>query len=473
MVIKGLALRNLCCMFNLLHEQDSPLGGAAAQTPAENTAYSTNEHTAHTVTLEGHSKQKPDNPERSVEEYLKNRSESLVPDKDPNGLVLVQLSLLVAFSAIFPSVRLRNREKKIKTLNLLLAVIGPPASGKGQANCVVPLFDDIKKAVQSTFTLTAPFKDAPAANPVIAGNVTKTRLFDHLYVNAAAKCPSFMYASETSTILSSLDGAHGGFRDLIRCAAENEPLDLSRKTDTVDRSIAFPYLSMLLAGTQNQATGMYELNSGTFSRFLYHTMDYNSELKEYQVIAEEDNKPEDTSKQMSTEFLSVFSYYRSVQIELRPDKRTTLLYNAFSKEVDQELTESMKEDKNMGYRYIFNILKIAGIYALLRIWLSRASEVYKGPVVIEITPDDWNNAEQYEMQLREHFVRVYAFMKKEPKVLYQPLLDALPDSFSAAEGCKKIAEVKNVSSTQSKEWLKRLLSNKLIEKVAHGHYRKV
>ena len=122
---------------------------------------------------------------------------------------------------------------------------------------------------------------------------------------------------------------------------------------------------------------------------------------------------------------------------------------------------------------IFNILKIAGIYALLRIWLSRASEVYKGPVVIEITPDDWNNAEQYEMQLREHFVRVYAFMKKEPKVLYQPLLDALPDSFSAAEGCKKIAEVKNVSSTQSKEWLKRLLSNKLIEKVAHGQYRKV
>jgi len=453
-----------------LHEQDSPQGGASAQIQAGN---STNEHPAQTVSQVGHSEKEPDNPERSVEEYLKNRSESLVPDKDPDESVLVRLSLLVAFSAIFPNVRLRNREKKVKTLNLLLAVIGPPASGKGQANCVFPLFDDIKKAVQSTFTLLVPFKDAPAANPVIAGNVTKTRLFDHLYVNEEAKCPSFMYASETSTILSALEGAHGGFRDLIRCAAENEPLDLSRKTDTVDRSITFPYLSMLLAGTQNQAAGMYELNSGTFSRFLYHTMGCNSELKEYHVITEEDNKPEDTSKQMSMEFLSVFSYYRSLEIELRPDRKTTLLYNAFSKEVDQELTDSMKEDKSMGYRYIFNILKIAGILALLRIWLNRTSEVYTGPVVMEITPDDWNNTLQYEPQLREHFVRVYAFMKKEPKVLYQPLLDALPESFSAAYGCKKIAEVKNVSSTQSKEWLKRLLSSKLIEKVAHGKYRKV
>jgi hypothetical protein len=230
---------------------------------------------------------------------------------------------------------------------------------------------------------------------------------------------------------------------------------------------------MLLAGTQNQAASMYELNSGTFSRFLYHVMENNAELKDYQVIAEEDNKPEDSSKQMAIEFLSVFTYYRSLKLELRPDRETTKLYNSFSREVDQDLKASMGDDKSMGFRYIFNILKIAGILSLLRKWLSRTEDVYDGPSIVEITTEDWKKAEQFEPQLREYFVRVYAFMKKEPMILYQPLLDALPDEFSASDGCKKIAEIKKVSSTQSKEWLKRLLSNKLIEKVAHGQYRKV
>ena len=68
-----------------LHEQDSPQGGASAQIQAGN---STNEHPAQTVSQVGHSEKEPDNPERSVEEYLKNRSESLVPDKDPDESLL-------------------------------------------------------------------------------------------------------------------------------------------------------------------------------------------------------------------------------------------------------------------------------------------------------------------------------------------------------------------------------------------------
>ncbi len=67
-----------------------------------------------------------------------------------------------------------------------------------------------------------------------------------------------IYESETSTLIKAMGGNHGGFEDTIRRVAENELLSYSRKTGNLTTVIDYPYLSMLLAGTPDQAKSMYE-----------------------------------------------------------------------------------------------------------------------------------------------------------------------------------------------------------------------
>ena len=411
--------------------------------------------------------------EMPANKFLKEIADCVTPTDDLVGRHTARFSAITVLSCLFPRARLHDNQRRAKTLNIMLGIVAPPASGKGLVSSVIDLLIKVRDHVKSMVSTANLRSNFPEKTVLIPGNVTKTRLHDHLKVNSEALCPSLVYESETSTLIKAMGGPHGDFRDTMRRIAENEIQSYSRKTNNLTIFIDYPYLTILLAGTPDQAKSMYETDSGTFSRFLYYIINQDAEYRDLPDF-EKDGTLENLGLELlQDKLLKLYLFYKDSDIVILPDAETLKQYNQFAKDKMDEFKATFKADKAFGFRYVFSMLKIAGIYALLRIWLDSEDEVYTGDAKLYITSEDL----QLALQLDPHFwvahTYVYSLVKQVKANPLQAVLDKLNSTFTRSDYVAAQATIAAKSHSCVTDDLKKLIESGYLKKVMRDNYQKL
>lgn len=118
----------------------------------------------------------------------------------------------------------------------------------------------------------APDRDPPV-EPVlkllfIPANVSASRVIQHLKENNEL---GIFCETEADSMANTLKQDWGGFSSLLRKAYHHEPESYSRKTNKEFIELYNPRLSVALAGTPDQVTGLIKsAQDGLFSRFLFY-----------------------------------------------------------------------------------------------------------------------------------------------------------------------------------------------------------
>lgn len=371
--------------------------------------------------------------------FIRGITDCLVPIQKPQSIELVHTASIAVLSALFTSARILDNDQKRKSLNLFLGVVGPPASGKSMAIAPLPLISAIEGYVKSIHTSAGLSLGMPDKTVNIPGDISKTRLIDHFWVNSKSETPTLMVESESSTLVSALASQHGGFRDVLNKIGENEPIAYSRVSGGPSNNgrkvhIDYPMASILLTGTYDQAIRMYELPSGTFSRFLYFTLNGAEEfqpLKKYDGPATVNSECREF---LARRILKLFQFYRELDhLLVTPNEEVLNDYNVFASSRHIESKAILKDDASFIYRYVFKILKIAGIYALIRTWRQSGVEKYEGDGKVEITLDDFNLAMVLEPTLWDSHLAVYGLVRGKATNPHASIVNALSSPFTTVD----------------------------------------
>ena len=418
-----------------------------------------------------------DNLDTSV--FFQKLTDCFVPSQKAQSVELVHTASIAILSTLFTSARILDNDSKLKSMNLFLGVVGPPASGKSMVLAPLPLISGVEGYVENTYTTAGVSPGMPKKTVRIPGDISKTRLVDHLWVNSQTDTPTLILESESSTLVSSLSSQHGGFRDVLNKLGENEPISYSRVSggDTNNGrtvKIDYPMASMVLTGTYDQAQQMYELPSGTFSRFLYFTLTGTEEfqpLKKYDGPAEVNSECREF---LANRILELYQFYRGLNILVDPNQEVLDAYNAFAASRHKEGKALLKSDASFIYRYVFRILKIAGVYALIRTWLQSGVEKYSGSTV-EITMDDFNSAMVLEPTLWDSHLEVYGLVKKKATNPHVGIVNTLGTNFTTADFKAEYQKQRNTlpDNRSITRYLNSLVEDKLIDRVKKGAYRKL
>jgi len=417
-----------------------------------------------------------DNLDTSV--FFQKLTDCFVPSQKAQSVELVHTASIAILSTLFTSARIQDNDGKPKSMNLFLGVVGPPASGKSMALAPRPLIYGVEDYVRKSLTTAGISPGMPDKTVKIPGDVLKTRITDHLWVNNQTDTPTLFLESESSTIVNALSSQHGGFRDVLNRFAENEPISYSRVSGggpngrTVN--INYPMATMVLTGTYDQAVRMYELPSGTFSRFLYFTL---TGTEEFQPLKKYDGPAtvnDECREFLANRILELYQFYRGVNILVDPNQEVLDAYNAFAASRHTEGKALLKGDASFIYRYVFRILKIAGVYALIRTWLQSGVEKYSGSTV-EITMDDFNSAMVLEPTLWDSHLEVYGLVKKTATNPHAAIVNALGTTFTTADFKAEYQKQRNTlpDNRSITRYLNSLVADKLIERVKKGAFRKL
>lgn len=238
--------------------------------------------------------------------------------------------------------------------------------------------------------------------------------------------------------------------------------------------IDYPMASMVLTGTYDQAQQMYELPSGTFSRFLYFTL---TGTEEFQPLKKYDGPAtvnDECREFLANRILELYQFYRGQGILVDPNQEVLDAYNAFAASRHTEGKALLKGDASFIYRYVFRILKIAGVYALIRTWLQSGVEKYSGSTV-EITMDDFNSAMVLEPTLWDSHLEVYGLVKKKATNPHAAIVNALGTTFTTADFKAEYQKQRNTlpDNRSITRYLNSLVEDKLIERVKKGAFKKL
>ena len=408
-------------------------------------------------------------------------TDCLVPSQKVQSVELVHMASIALLSTLFTRVRILDNDQKAKSMNLFLGVVGPPASGKSMVLAPLPLIYGVEDYFRRSFTTAGLSRGMPEKTIRIPGDISKTRLIDHLWVNSQTDTPTLILESESSTLVSALAGQHGGFRDVLNKIGENEPIGYSRVSGGDSNNgrmvnINYPMASIVLTGTYDQAERMYELPSGTFSRFLYFTLSGTEEFKPLQKYVGPATVNTGCSELFASRILELFQFYRGLDnLLVDPNHDVLTAYNAFAASRHAEGKALFKKDASFIYRYVFRILKIAGIYALLRTWLQSGKEKYNGEGVVEISMDDFNSAMIHEPTLWDSHLAVYGLVKGKVTNPHAAIVNALSSTFTTAD-FKTEYQMQRATLPDNRSitrYLKSLIQDQLIERTQKGTFRKL
>ena len=124
---------------------------------------------------------------------------------------------------------------------------------------------------------------------------------------------------------------------------------------------------------------------------------------------------------------------------------------------------------------MFRILKIAGVYALIRTWLQSGVEKYSG-ITVKITMDDFNSAMVLEPTLWDSHLQVHNLVKRK-KVTnpHAAIVNALGTTFTTADFKAEYQKQRNTlpDNRSITRYLNSLVEDKLIERVKKGAFRKL
>jgi len=215
--------------------------------------------------------------------------------------------------------------------NLFFLASAPAASGKGALMSTRTLLDDIhqsylKVSVQKQDQYKAALKNAkkdeaalmqrpPFQIPIIPGNVTSSRLIQHMQENLP-HVPCIVIESELDTLSQATNKADNGFSDILRKSFHNENISISRKTDNEYYEIGKPKIAMVLSGTPAQINRLIpDAEDGLFSRFMMYSYNPPLEWNDVTPCFFCLNK-NDILGSLSKDYTKFFKFYNNRQVSI-------------------------------------------------------------------------------------------------------------------------------------------------------------
>jgi hypothetical protein len=288
--------------------------------------------------------------------------------------------------------------------------------------------------------------------------------------------PTIIAESETSTLVSALSNGFGNFYDVLNKIGENEPISYSRKKDNVTVEVNYPKASILLTGTLDQAIKMYELPSGTFSRFIYNAMKGSEHFQPMENLLGNETEKSANEQFLSGEIKKLFHYYIDSEVLLTIDDNALSAYNLFGKRKYEEFKNTLGNDSSFGFRYIFRILKIAGVYALVRTWLESGISKYVDDGSARITLEDFQLALELEPSLWYSYTKIYQLVSNKKVSPYAKIVAALKSTFTRQEFMNEYQLQNaglNLSERNVTRFLAQLQKDGVIERVKNGVFKKL
>lgn len=395
-------------------------------------------------------------------------------------------AMTVIAGAIMPHIHF-NYDGVISYPNLYALVVFPPGSGKGRLTQVRHVLDKIHeeqmenngkamgayKSRLKTFEKTKGGKlpERPKLPMLLApGNTTSSKLVEQLDDNDG-KCMTLIFETEVDALTTMMNSKFGGENStILRKAFHNEPISLSRKTNSEYLSVNMPKVAVVLSGTHSQLPRLFQgVQDGTFSRFMILSGGAPTMWK--------DVSPDASGKSLTAEIgkladraYKVYTALKDMKIEVSFTMDQWRRLNQFGETHLEEIHEDIGENaKSIPMRHGLMIAKAACIYTVLRS-IERQSEDAK----LVCQDIDFDNAMWIMERSYESALEVFQTLSHEETEnigMKNEFLEKLPDSFKVRE-LEPLRDMLSISKKTVERYLSKLVQKGKLEKLNKGSYRK-
>jgi hypothetical protein len=407
-------------------------------------------------------------------------------------MLMALFATTVLTGAILPNVKIKYHNKTNYPA-LMLLVIYPPASGKGCLSMIRKVTGKINtemnrvnqetkkqykfKCDQYKKALKAGSVDLPPDKPLLpmlllSGDVTAPMLIQQLSDNGPEQ-PLLIYETEADALGNSTSNKQYGSQisTILRKAYEFETVSQARKTENELLITETPKLVMVLSGTENQITKIFNSNEdGLYSRFTIITG--SSSPKWMNVRPDETNgSQDDFFEKMAELYYEMWKHFKDKEIEVKFTDEQWDRINIFGK-------------KNLGINHNFigeqtDSIAIRNANTIVRFAaiLTVVNEHDNGRSESEVYCDDvdFDTAIWMAGQSLKSSMEIYKKLPAKGKALdgvnKMLLLKGLPEYFKTGEIPKLVPTVKIHPRTQTRV-LSDFVASGYLLKVAHGQYQK-
>jgi hypothetical protein len=399
---------------------------------------------------------------------------------------LVLTGLLPVCAGAMPNVLFRYGNQW-QSLNLYVAAIAPPGSGKGKFRIAKRcgkklderLYEESRQEIDRWESRRGEEEHDVGERPpertlFLPGDSSAAAMKRAIEANPHG----VMFETEIKTVGTALSQDWGDFREVLLKAFHNESVAVSRRRDDLLR-IDHPSLSVALSGTPSTLTDLIEgIEDGLFSRFCFYAFDGELEW----VPQFTDDRDAALDKAVETAAGRLDGLHRSLTGRLEPlyisfPRRLRKVHTSACKaalggvkaeEVPEKLVPNVK-------RAGVNALRIASIFALLRLE-ERAADL-SGAQSIEISEADLQAGLYLAFTYLSHALQVAGQMESasfagdlnEERRAY---LDALPDGSFSTGKAKEVASDIGMTSRTAQRNLDRFAEKGFVVDVAHGQWRR-
>ncbi len=369
-------------------------------------------------------------------------------------------SALAVLSGCFSTVSGLYDQKEMHA-NLFAMIIADAASGKGIAthgrDLAQPIHDAMMKAEGENAATARPF--------IIPGNSSSAAIIKHLSQSSGI---GLIFETEIDTLTSTLKQDWAGHSDLFRKAFHHEPVSYSRKLNNEYIEISAPQPSMVLTGTPGQAiTLLGSAENGLVSRFMFYAYRVPPVWKDVfaadgvNLTAHFKTLSERTYKVAETVCRAKVSFKMTTEQQAKFHDTFTARMEQI-KAIDGDVVSSLKRLGLIAFR-------IAMVLSVIR-----AVQGDNAPAAIVCADVDFNAAMLLSGVYLEHALYVVGLLPRASQMQgsIERLYAGLPPEFDTRTA-KNVGSRIGIKDRAVGYHLIDLIAAKRIEKVRHGHYKKV
>lgn len=396
---------------------------------------------------------------------------------------LVLLSTLPMLSNILP---LKGKYMQKTTYpNLFLFVAASASAGKGAMRWANRLIEGIQKGKLADYLKKLEEYEAledkekkktkkpQKQSYLIPGNTSFAAFVQQLSKNEGF---GTIVETEADSINNASKHDWGDYSDAMRKSFEFEMISVLRKREEDSFEISDPKLSIVLTGTKNQlATFINSVENGLFSRFMFFMLPL---VKKWKNPFEEGIDLEEHFDALS-KTLSKFYFLPKIERNVKITKAQQELFNK-----NLELYQNQL-DYMFGEELIASVRRLGSIHFRICMLLT-GIRFYDNFIIGKNTEKDDLTCDDIDFEIANKVVaflisnlkEVYRYLPKPKKFEANlnrsqiTLLESVNDEFTFSEFKVKTKELDIAFSTAERH-LRKYIKLELVEKMSHGHYRKM
>jgi hypothetical protein len=388
-----------------------------------------------------------------------------------------------------------NYDNRRNYLNLMLMVVLPPGSGKGILGPTLKLIEPINDKVlresniakqeykrqNAAYQSLQPAERQRQAEPIkpsqkailVPGNVSSAKLIDLLH-RSGGKYSLIFCETEMDTLGISAKSEFGLHNStILRQAFHHEQISKAIKKDDEYLIVKNPRLSVILAGTPNQAVKLLHNNAdGLVSRFLVIHEDIPPVWKNTKPC---DNciPLEDHFQRIGEEYLQMWEFFKGKEIEIRFTDKQWEDLNTLGESIFGKVYHFKGESAgSIIKRHMLMLFRLAGILTMIREYEKKGNAT-----LIVCQDDDFEIAKWLTKYSIQGSLRLYENLpgekseqeKASKKMIF---IQKLPETFTTKDACI-VGNQTGIPLRTVYRCLHEFVQAGILEKTNHGAYKKI